>query len=319
MKYNLKDICLIPRVVSSVRSREDVDTSIKMGNIDLKVPVIASPMKDVCDGDFGSKLIDLGCFGIVHRFCSIDEQAQEVKKNKNLGAAIGTNGDCQERFIELCKAGCRTYCIDVANGASEIVRGAINKFLAIDQYVKFIVGNVASKENFLWLAKRKNVVGIRVGISGGNACTTKNATGIYHPMASLIQECKCAKNYDMPLIIADGGITGPSDICKAIALGADCVMLGSVLAAASDSPAELIKRDGVFYKVYHGSASFEIQKNYRERPRYIEGKTSLLDYNNESLEQIITKISDGLQSSMSYFDAKTISEFQEKVSWCVEE
>lgn len=149
-----------------------------------------------------------------------------------------------------------------------------------------------------------------------SACTTKGATGVYHPMGSLLKECREIKDagYIKALIIADGGIKNTEHFCKALAIGADCVMMGSVLAAASDSPADLIIRDGRFYKVYHGSASFEIQSTYREKPRYIEGKTVLLDFNNETLEQIITRFSDGLKSSMSYFNARTLAEFRKNIN-----
>ena len=81
----LSEISLVPTVVSEVPSRNDISTTSKLGNIELKIPIIAAPMKDVCNGEFGSKLIDLGCFGLIHRFCSIESQIQEYLKNKKLG------------------------------------------------------------------------------------------------------------------------------------------------------------------------------------------------------------------------------------------
>jgi IMP dehydrogenase len=316
----LSDVFLIPRVVSEIESREKISTSMCIGTKPIFVPIIASPMKDVCDKNSLNTLIKLGCYGIMHRFCSIDEQAQIISENKFVGAAIGINGDCMERYKALVDAGCTTFCVDVANGANITIRKAIDKFIENNSNKhkpEFIVGNVASAECYFYLANTPQIVGIRTGIAGGSACSTKNATGVYHPMASLILECKRFKEeYNLKAkIIADGGIKEPQDFCKAIALGADCVMMGSTLAAAIDSPAELIKRDGRFYKVYHGSASFEIQKLYRDKPRYIEGKTTLLDFNNENLEQIIQKYSDGLRSSMSYFNAKDIEEYQKNITW----
>ncbi len=115
-------------------------------------------------------------------------------------------------------------------------------------------------------------------------------------------------------MIADGGIGEPADMCKAIACGADIVMLGGAIAKTTDSPAELIKKDGVFYKVYHGSASFEIQK----RTRYIEGRTRLLDYEGETLESLIARFCDGLRSSMSYFNARNLEEYRNNVSFVYE-
>ena len=270
--------------------------------------MIASPMKDVCDGNIAREMSNLGGLGIIHRFLSIDEQVEEFKKCKNSICAIGTNGDFIERFYALCNVDCRLFCIDVANGASKIVEDAISQIN--NNQIEFIVGNVASKECYGWVQSLPNVVAIRVGIAGGEACTTKTATGIYHKMISCISECATVKKNTA--LIADGGIKEPGDMCKAIAYGADVVMMGSVIAATIDSPAELIKRDGKFYKVYHGSASFEIQKEYREKPRYIEGQTRLLEYNNERLENVINRFCDGLRSSMSYFNAKTLDEFRRK-------
>lgn len=312
VKLGFDDISLVPEVVSSITSRnDDIDTSILMGNIKIEVPLIASPMKDVCNGEFAVKLTKLGCFGVVHRFCPIVEQILEFGQNKHLSAAVGINGDCVDRFKALYAVGCRVFCIDVANGANLAVKTAIDRFLDLGE-AQFIVGNVASCKTFEWAAKLPRVIGVRVGIAGGSACTTKNATGIYSPMASLLMDCKLIKDANDidSLIIADGGIREPADFCKAIALGADCAMMGSVFAVANDSPAELIKRDGRFFKVYHGSASFEIQKTYKEIPKYIEGKTRLLDFENESVEQIVARFSDGLKSSMSYFNSRTINEFQ---------
>lgn len=150
-----------------------------------------------------------------------------------------------------------------------------------------------------------------------SACTTKNATGVYYPMASLIMECKSVKTDSMPLIIADGGIKESSDCCKALALGADCVMMGSVLAAATESPSELIKRDKQFYKLYHGSASFEIQKIKNSKPKYIEGRTRLIDYEGENIDQILDRFDDGLRSSMSYFNASNLEEYRENVTYVI--
>lgn len=318
-KFDLNDVYLVPNVVSHIRSRSsaNVDTSVMLGEHKLGIPIIGSPMKDVCDGSSGDILLNLGCFGIIHRFCSVEKQVHEFNKNKNLGAAVGINGDFLERFQALNSVGCKIFCLDVANGASVVVSEAIEELLKINPSTSFIVGNVASSENYLWLSKIKNVIGVRVGIAGGSACTTRNATGVYCPMASLIMECKSVKRDGMPLIIADGGIKEAQDVCKCLALGADITMLGSTLAGASDSPAELIKQDGLYYKVYHGSASFGIQQVRSEKPpKYIEGKTKLLEFNNETLEQIVSRFADGLRSSMSYFNSKTIKEFQTNAVVC---
>lgn len=312
MHRDLSDVFLIPRVVSKIRSRDDVKVHVKMGRIDLTCPIIASPMKDVCDGPVVGEMHRLGGLGIIHRFSSIEDQVKEYKRHSCGACAIGVGEDYYERFCRLHQAGCQIFCIDVANGASVLVEEVTTK---LSNYsVDLIVGNVASAACYNWVQKLPNVRAVRVGIASGAACTTKNATGICSGTFSVIQECASVKN-GTTLLIADGGIKEPQDFCKVIAAGADVVMLGSSIAATIDSPAEVITKDGKQYKVYHGSASFDVQKTYRETPRYIEGKTRLLDYTGETLEQLCGRFMDGLKSSMSYFDAEHLLRYRNNASF----
>lgn len=311
-KLDYSDINLIPRIISTLKSRNEADTSVKFGDITLQLPIIASPMRDVCDGKVAQKMNELGGLGIIHRFLTIDDQVQEFKSVKLLcGCAIGINGDSLDRFHALYDNGCRLYCIDVANGGSQNVLEFIESLDKSD--IQLMVGNVASKECFGWLENLPNVQFIRNSVAGGAACSTKNATGIYHPLASCVSECARIKRRNT--LIADGGIKEPQDFCKAMALGADGIMLGRAIATTSDSPAEEMSKDNKLYKVYHGSASFEIQQTYRDKPRYIEGRTLLLEYTSESLESLIQRYRDGLQSCMSYFNARNIKEFQQNVTF----
>lgn len=333
--YDLDDICLIPRVVSTIRSRDEVKPSVELfPGVTLTVPIIAAPMMDVCNGVFALKMRELGGFGFIHRFSSVGEQVKEFyDSDKQGGCAIGTGDDFLARYNALYNAGCRWFCLDIANGSSEIVETTLNMVRREMDHVHWMVGNIASKES-LHFINLLPVNAVRVGIAGGGGCTTKNATGIYHPMASLLQECKeYSQPWSMaPKIVADGGINSPDRMCKALALGADCVMMGSALAIAKESPAQKVNATKYrfpndhygFYPnpppldsaIFRGSASFEIQKEYRE-PRYIEGKEILLPYKGESLEEIITKFMNGLRSSMSYFNARTLEEYRANVTWGV--
>lgn len=306
------DISLVPRIISTVGSRNDITTKVVFNeSITLQVPIIAAPMKDVCDGTVSSTIRQLGGLGIIHRFMPVEQQIEEWKKSEFSACAIGVNGDSLTRFNKLYKAGCKTFCVDVANGGNIRSIHTIGNIERPD--VDLIVGNVASKECYKFLDELPNVRAIRVGIAGGCACTTKNATGIGYGMVSSIIECASVKKN--ALLIADGGIREPSDMCKAIAVGADMVMVGSCIAATTDSPAEIVKRDGRLLKVYHGSASFEIQKEYRNNPKYIEGRTKFLDYEGESLSDMMIRFSDGLRSCMSYFNAYTLEEFRKNATY----
>lgn len=303
------DVCLVPRVISEINSRDDIKVNINFAGFNLTMPIIASPMKDVCDGNLAKEIRRLGGLGLIHRFNSIPEQIEEYKKCPESGCAIGINGDYLERFLELYKNGCRLFCVDIANGATSKLKSVIDNLCGY-LGIHLIVGNVASKECYEWLEKC-GIVGIRVGIAGGAGCTTKNATGVYHGMASCIMECTDAKQKSF--LIADGGIKSPADFCKAIAFGADLVMMGSVIAVTKESPAQI--SDDSKYKIYNGSASLEIQKIYKEFPKYIEGTTRLLEYHGQTLEIQLSKYMEGLKSSMSYFNAKNLNQYRKNISF----
>lgn len=311
MEFGYQDIGLVPRILSTIESRDDLNIELKLAHINLKSPIIASPMMDVCDGMVSSIMRSSGGIGIIHRFMSIDDQVIEYNKCHDSACAIGVNSESIDRYNKLYQNGCRIFCIDTANGANTRVLKTIESMKHSDTSI--IVGNVASKECYSILEQFDNVKAIRVGIAGGSACTTKNATGIYRGMLSAIYECASVKK--KTILIADGGINEPSDMCKSIAFGADMIMLGGILAATKESPAEVIQKDNKLYKVYHGSASFEIQREYREKPKYIEGTTRLLEFKNESIIDVINRFMDGFKSSMSYFNSRSISEYRNNIDY----
>ncbi len=308
------DVSLVSRQVSTIKSRDEISTSVEFCGRKLTIPIVSSPMKDVSDGFFCKRMMDCGAFGIIHRFSNIAEQVSQYRVAPGAGCAIGINGDWFERFEALYKAGCRIFCLDVANGASTSVIPIIKDIRERDCYV--IVGNTVSLEGYRFL-DNNSVNAVRVGVAGGAGCTTKNATGIYHPMLSLIQETYVEKTYmrKKSQIIADGGIKEPGDFCKAIGFGADVVMLGSLLANTSSSPAERIYKDGKHWTVFRGSASSDIQTTYKEVPRYIEGKSVLLEYHYETVEELLTRFMEGLRSSMSYFNTRTLDGYRGNVNY----
>lgn len=325
MGLEFKDITLYPSECSEINSRDDIKISAELfPNTYLSLPIIAAPMKDVCDGKVAKEMRRLGGYGILHRFCTIEEQVAEfIKADKDCAAAIGVNGDYIERLNALYNSGCRNFCLDVANGWSSKVNDALKYFSHLDN-IYFITGNFANPTNiqevaFLnFLRKRNQVSGMRFGIAGGTACTTLNATGVYYPMAGLILKSAELKAKEdvfekySPAIIADGGIREPQDMCKALALGAEFIMMGSTIAKAVESPAKIDALGLKMSKIYHGSASYENQKTYKENPRYIEGRQVLLEYNGETLETILGRFKEGLLSSMSYMNALTLPEFTKK-------
>ena len=320
--FGYDKICLIPRIKSSLESRDNADASVDFANIKLTSPLIASPMPDVCESDMAISLWSLGAFGIIHRFMSSEEQGKHYSKvlenYANAGVAIGINGDWQERYEILSNLGCKIFCIDVANGFSKNIEFVIN-YLKEDQENFIIAGNVASKEGFNFLADL-GVDAIRVGIAGGKVCSTKNETGVLSPMASTIIEISEFKkeNNLKALIIADGGIKQPADFCKALALGADIVMAGGIFAGTDEAPGNVIKdNSGKMHKLFRGAASFSTQKYLAgKKPTYVEGIETFVDYAGP-VKNVIERFNRGLKSSMSYFNAFNLSEYKENISWAV--
>ena len=317
--FGYDKVCLVPRIKSNLESRDNADTSVSFANIKLTTPLIASPMPDVCESDMAIELYKLGGFGIIHRFISKEEQIKSYKKVLNndcfAASSIGINGDWKERYEALREVGCKVFCIDVANGFSLNVESIINHLKKDNVYI--IAGNVASKEGYQYLDDL-GVDAIRCGIAGGSVCSTKTETGVLSPMASTIIEISEFKkeNNSKALIIADGGIKQPSDLCKALALGADIVMVGGILAGTDEAPGNVIKdKNGKMHKLFRGAASFSTQKYLAgKKPNYVEGIETFVDYIG-SVKNVIERFNRGIKSSMSYFNACNLKEYKENVSW----
>ncbi len=319
VNLDYRNVSLVSRKISSIVSRDEIDTSTEFCGVKLDVPIVAPPMVDVCNGPVALKIRQYGGFAFLHRFCTIEEQVEQFKlSDRTAGCALGLV-DWMDRFKKLYVAGCRVFCIDVANGACETVKKIAKEIK--DKYfdVKLLTGNICSREGFEFLYYYSDA--IRLNVGSGHACRTTNVTGIYHPSLSLIDECKLAAerlyNYEDAKshnkIVSDGGINEPGDMCKSLIWGSSCVMIGSQIAACKDSPAQ---RTSLGLKIYHGSASYENQLLYKETPKYIEGTTRYLECK-ETIEELFSRYKEGLKSSMSYFNARNLTEYRANLDYVV--
>jgi IMP dehydrogenase len=243
-----------------------------------------------------------------------------------VGAAVGPGKDREERTEALIKAGVDVLVMDTAHGHSRDVLEAIRDTKKCFPGCQLIGGNVATGEGTLDLIKA-GVDGVKVGVGPGSICTTRIIAGVGVPQLSAILEtAKVSKEHGIP-IIADGGIKFSGDITKALASGADAVMIGNLFAGTDESPGELVLYQGRSYKVYRGMGSLEAMKEKEgSRDRYFQG-----DVENESklvpegiegrvpyrgsLSVAIQQLIGGLKAGMGYVGAKTISELQERAKF----
>jgi IMP dehydrogenase len=316
--FDYNHVSLVPRVISTLQHRADTSPEVKLGDCRLRLPLIGSPMSDVCGTEMCSVLAREGAAGILHRFQGIRSQARAFKEARGreahaaVGAAIGVTNSYQEQFQMLYEAGCRLFCLDTANGAHKQVEQAIAWIHHVADDIFLIAGNVASAETFSWL-EYLGVDAIRVGIAGGSVCETKTETGVFVPTPYAVAEVASVRK--RALIIGDGGVRTPSDFCKLLALGADVVMLGSALAGTQEAPGQVVMADGKQYKIMRGSASFSVQQQGgKEAPEYVEGTETLVPYRG-SVVAVLHRYMAGLRSSMSYMNAHTLEEYRNNASF----
>tara|TARA_R100001082_G_scaffold62107_1_gene34729 strand:+ start:1169 stop:2233 length:1065 start_codon:yes stop_codon:yes gene_type:complete len=311
------DVLLVPRY-SEIESRSTLSTKNVLGSeITLGLPVISSPMDTVTEVEMASAMDSHGGLGIIHRYSSIEGQARLVESAKqkglhNIGAAIGVTGDYLERASELVRAGANVLCVDVAHGHHSMMRDALKHLK--EEYgggIHIMAGNVATGQGGLDLALW-GADSIRVGIGGGSICSTRLVSGHGTPTLQSIIDCVSA-GCPVP-IIADGGIKTSGDIVKALAAGADFVMLGSMLAGTDQTPGQVFDNGNKRYKVYRGMASSEAQVNWRGKTSTPEGISTTIPYKGD-VNNILADLKGGIQSGMSYSGAKTIQELQAKAQF----
>jgi IMP dehydrogenase len=245
--------------------------------------------------------------------------AKDEMGRLRVAAAVGATGDYLERSAELVKARVDVLAVDTAHGHTLKVVEAVRELRRHFPELQLIAGNVATSEGTKALI-RVGVDGIKTGMGPGSICTTRVVTGAGVPQVTAIAECaRAARGSGVP-IIADGGIKYSGDISKAIAAGADTVMIGSLLAGTDESPGEIILYQGRNFKSYRGMGSLAAMKEgSKDRygqagvgenklvPEGIEGRVTYKG----SLSGLIGQLVGGLRAGMGYTGCRTIKELQE--------
>jgi IMP dehydrogenase len=238
-----------------------------------------------------------------------------------VGAAVGTSADTMQRVAALEAQGVDVIVVDTAHGHSKGVIDMVRAIRSEFPNLQLIAGNIATAAAFNALVEA-GVDGVKVGIGPGSICTTRVVAGVGVPQISAIMDvAEAAKKTDVP-IIADGGVKYSGDVVKALAAGADSVMIGSLLAGTDEAPGELVLYQGRSYKVYRGMGSIgamkagskdryfqgSVEEEQKLVPEGIEGRVPYRGRLGDSLFQLIG----GLRAGMGYVGAATIAELQSK-------
>lgn len=316
------DVLLVPGY-NDIPSRADVALDTIVAGVDLSLPIIAANMPSVCESAMADAVGAAGGMGIVHRMQSIPSQCdQTVMCPYPVGAAIGIGEDWKKRADALLKGKSSIICLDVAHGHQDRVLEVALEFLSTFS-APLIIGNIATSYAASFfdseIAERDQCrVALKVGVGGGSVCTTRIKTGFGMPtLQSVMDVAEALDANDSEIsIIADGGIKTSGDIVKALAAGADAVMLGSLLAGTREAPGDVIKDDktGLKYKVYRGAASYGAKKAHFGEAEYIEGAERLIPYKG-SVEKVLASLEEGIRSGLTYCGVDNLADLREEAEF----
>ncbi len=308
------DVLLVPQY-SDIKSRSEVSIASELGEHKFRLPIIASPMDTITTSPMAAAMDSCGGFGIIHRYNSIDIQCQHVGSlpaETIAGAAIGTSGDYLERACALYEAGVQVLCIDVAHGHHILMRPALRELKAtFGNKVHIMAGNIATLEGYNDLVDW-GADSVRCNIGGGSICSTRTQTG--HGVPGLQTIIDCARSDREVPIIADGGIRNSGDIVKALATGADFVMLGSLLSGTDETPGDVVTTRKGQFKSYRGMASKDAQVEWRGKTASLEGIATTVVCKGP-VARVLGDLERGIRSGLSYSGARTIEELQVKAQF----
>ncbi len=325
--YSFDDVLLVPKH-SEIASRKDVDLSTQLGSLRLELPLLSANMDTVTEFEMAFAMArHSGGAGILHRFAPIEEQISWVAQcgSNCVPAILAVGLDRKETMKVLAGTvaedtlnfGLTAVCVDVAHGdhsrVIDIVKLIRNTYPTLD----IIAGNVVTNTAAGSLVQAGANI-IKVGIGPGSVCSTRIVSGHGYPQLSAIIEVRKFINAcNTPIqLIADGGIRYPGDIVKALAAGADAVMLGSLLAGTDEAAGERIIEHGQAYKTFRGMASREAQKQRGDKTPRVEGVSAKVPYRGP-VRDTLDNLEAGIRSGFSYSGANNLSELRKVAEFVV--
>ena len=334
------DVLLVPGYSETHPNSIDLSTRLTKG-IKLNIPLISAAMDTVTESRLAIAIARMGGVGVIHKNLSIEEQCLEIKKVKTqetpstskevehhssnfdqrgrllVGAALGVSPELMERAEALVSHEVDFFCLDSSHGHSLGVIQSIKDLKKRFPSVPLLAGNVATYEG----AKALIEAGadcIKIGIGPGSICTTRIVTGAGMPQLTAIAEASRACREKQIPCIADGGIKCSGDISKAIAAGADSVMLGGLFAGTEESPGDTITFEGRTYKSYRGMGSLAAMKA-GSKDRYFQENADLNKLVPEGiegqvpfkgkLEDVVIQLVGGLRAGMGLSGSSNVQDF----------
>jgi IMP dehydrogenase len=306
-RITFDDVLMVPRY-SEVKSRNDVNISVKIKDYSFSSFITNANMKTVVGFDMAKSFIDHARLTILHRF-SMEDQFNLLGTlrgyypstiiSKFVGVSLGIKDVDIEAFKRFKDLGVSIFCIDIAHCDNKYALDFIQYIAENNSAGITIAGNIATGDaaNRLWDLGADIC---KVGIGGSMVCTTRTQTGCGMPtLSSLIDVSEAwEQRKDDVYFMADGGIRNPGDAAKSLAAGASMIMMGGVLAGTSLSPGEIVELNGKKYKKYEGSST------YKDR---VEGVKSLKEYEGNT-EDIISNFHKGVQSACSYNGVSSLND-----------
>ena len=323
--FTFDDVTLAPNY-SEIMPSDVITETILSKYLTLKIPLLSSAMDTITESEMSIAIAKAGGIGVIHRNLNIKKQILEIKKvkSKNLlvGAAVGAGPAEIERAEAILKEKIDLIVVDTAHGHTKKVAEIIKKIKKIKpKKTALCAGNIATAEAAKFL-ENLGVDVIKVGIGPGSICTTRLVAGIGVPQLSAIIEAKKGIKNKNVKIISDGGIKFSGDLVKALAAGADAIMIGSLFAGTVEAPGKLIKKRGQLFKSFRGmgsvgamnkgSADRYLQIHQKNKSKYVpEGVEGLVKFKGK-VENVIYKLTGGLKSSMGYLGAQKIAKLRNK-------
>jgi IMP dehydrogenase len=338
--YTFDDVLLVPAYSEVVPADVKLETDLCQG-ISLKIPLVSAAMDTVTETAMAIALAKSGGLGFLHQNLSISEQADMVRRVKHeahasktaatdiqgrllCGAAVGVGEDTMKRLAALVEVGVDIVAVDSAHGHSKGVIDTLKMIREAYPKLPLVGGNIVTADAALALIEAGASV-LKVGVGPGSICTTRVISGVGVPQISAILNVVAVAKKHQVGVIADGGIKLSGDIVKALAAGADAVMLGGLLAGTTETPGEVLEVYGQKVKTYVGMGSLSAMQRGSSDRYFQGGQKELKKLVPEGIEatvpfkgpisDVLYQMMGGLRSGMGYCGCANIVELQTKAQF----